>query len=148
MNKPTLEQVRDELHVLAIENTGEYNRVSRLRLQQMSNAIDAEISRRGEAVYQEQYYEDDFWRWEDVSEAKYNAADPARRRILYASAPPATRIDDATRSRILDCVPSNWCDPLLTGQGSPGDMPWACPQVEKLLRGIRAALTAALGESK
>jgi len=50
MSKMTLEQVRDELHMYAIENTGEYNRVTRLRLQEFSNAIDAEIKTRGEPV--------------------------------------------------------------------------------------------------
>jgi len=50
MSKMTLEQVRDELHMYAIENTGEYNRVTRLRLQEFSNAIDAELMARGEPV--------------------------------------------------------------------------------------------------
>ena len=40
-------------------------------------------------------------------------------------------------------VPTNWCDPLLTGKDGLGPQPWGCPQIEKLLRGIKARIDAA-----
>jgi hypothetical protein len=49
---------------------------------------------------------------------------------------------------LLDCIPSNWCDSLLTGdkaalQGKPGT--WGCPDIERLLNAIRIKLALAIG---
>lgn len=38
------------------------------------------------------------------------------------------------------CVPTNWLDGLLTGDGGLGEMPWHCPQIENLLRGIQVRI--------
>ena len=56
-----------------------------------------------------------------------------------------------------EVVPSNWCDPLLTGDsaalhGQPGT--WSCPDIERLLNGIReriqnhAALAAMVADAE
>ena len=50
-------------------------------------------------------------------------------------------------SPLLDAIPSNWCDPLLTGpeaalHGKGGT--WGCPDIERLLNGVRERLKAAL----
>lgn len=40
--------------------------------------------------------------------------------------------------KILDAIPSNWCDPLLTGRDAViGKSPYDCQDIEKLLNGIR-----------
>lgn len=49
---------------------------------------------------------------------------------------------------LLNCVPNNWCDPLLTGsmaalRGEPGK--WGCPDIERLLNAIRMKLALTLG---
>ena len=33
-------------------------------------------------------------------------------------------------------VPTNWLDGLLTGKAAP-KLPWNCPEIEKLLRGVK-----------
>lgn len=49
------------------------------------------------------------------------------------------------RKAILDCVPKNWLDPLLTGaNGGLGDEPYGYPDIERLLSAIRGRLTAVL----
>ncbi len=42
----------------------------------------------------------------------------------------------AERERCANLVPTNWCDPLLTGKDAPS-VPLDCPGVERLLRGIQ-----------
>lgn len=44
-------------------------------------------------------------------------------------------------------IPSNWCDPLLSGHGVP-PLPWNCPEIERLLFGIKARLKAACREER
>ena len=39
-------------------------------------------------------------------------------------------------------IPSNWCDPLLTGQAGIGEPPWDCPAIERLLEGLRTDILA------
>lgn len=46
------------------------------------------------------------------------------------------------RKQATDKVPSNWLDPLLTGPEGIGPPPWNCPQIEKLLNGIKSRLLA------
>ena len=53
----------------------------------------------------------------------------------------------AERERAMVCVPSNWCDPLLTGPTGIGQPPYNCNHVEQLLRGIRDAIRA-MGDSE
>lgn len=51
----------------------------------------------------------------------------------------------AQRKAILDCVPNNWLDELLTGANAVvGEAPYGCPGIERLLSAIRDRLTAAL----
>lgn len=42
------------------------------------------------------------------------------------------------RERCAKLIPTNWCDPLLTGKDAPKE--FDCPSVEKLLRGIQARI--------
>jgi len=48
-------------------------------------------------------------------------------------------------SRVLDCIPSNWCDPLLTGPRGIA-VPAGCPDIERLLNAIRAKVTQVFQE--
>lgn len=50
--------------------------------------------------------------------------------------------DAAERQRMVDAVPTNWLDPLLTGDKGIGPPPYDCPAIEKLLRGIKARIAA------
>ncbi len=43
-------------------------------------------------------------------------------------------------------VPTNWCDPLLTGPDSICGPPYDCRAIEKLLRGIQDRLRAAIAD--
>lgn len=45
--------------------------------------------------------------------------------------------------RILDAIPTNWCDPLLTGPKAI-NFPAHCPDIERLLNGVRERVRAAL----
>ena len=49
--------------------------------------------------------------------------------------------DSKMRSDLLDAVPQNWCDPLLTGSKGIGGPPYNCQDIEQLMNGIRAELT-------
>mgnify|MGYP001613002486 CR=1 FL=1 len=49
-----------------------------------------------------------------------------------------------TEKRILAAIPTNWCDPLLTGPKAViGKPPYDCRDIERLLNGIRARADAA-----
>lgn len=49
---------------------------------------------------------------------------------------------------LLDAIPSNWCDPLLTGPGKVvGDNP-DCPAIEALLNAVRKRLKEQIGEAQ
>jgi hypothetical protein len=44
-------------------------------------------------------------------------------------------------------VPTNWCDPLLTGPNAalgPHAGKWGCPDIERLLAGVRNRIKAAI----
>jgi hypothetical protein len=44
-------------------------------------------------------------------------------------------------------VPTNWCDPLLTGPNAalgPHAGKWGCPDIERLLAGVRSRIKAAI----
>jgi hypothetical protein len=48
-------------------------------------------------------------------------------------------LDDGSRQGMLEAaelIPDTWIDSLLTGPGGMGEMPWKCPEVESLLRGV------------
>jgi hypothetical protein len=51
---------------------------------------------------------------------------------------------DIVRDAIIDecarCVPTNWCDPLLTGPNKVGDLP--ARETEALLRGVQDRIRA------
>lgn len=38
---------------------------------------------------------------------------------------------------VLSEMPTNWCDPLLTGPKGLGQGPWGCQQIERLLHAIK-----------
>lgn len=48
-----------------------------------------------------------------------------------------TKTTNALIERAAKCVPTNWCDDLLTGSNSIGEPPWDCRHIEKLLLGVR-----------
>ena len=45
---------------------------------------------------------------------------------------------------IVDAVPTNWLDPLLTGPDRVGNVPFGCPEIEKLLRAVRERVILAV----
>lgn len=45
--------------------------------------------------------------------------------------------------KVSDLVPTNWCDPLLTGPEGIGKPPYDCRDIEKLLRGVQDRIRAA-----
>lgn len=47
-----------------------------------------------------------------------------------------------------ELVPTNWCDPLLTGKDSIGPPPYDCRKVEQLLRGIQDRMRQALAKQE
>lgn len=49
--------------------------------------------------------------------------------------------------RVLNCVPTTWLDPLLTGPGAI-KVPAGCPDIEKLLNNIRLRITRALNNGR
>lgn len=62
---------------------------------------------------------------------------------------PERKMTPAQRKRVLDAIPSNWCDSLLTGpQNVLGDAPVSCPQIERLLRAVRTRVEQALPKPK
>jgi hypothetical protein len=48
---------------------------------------------------------------------------------------------EAERERCARLVPTNWCDPLLSGPGAP-KLPLSAREVEVLLRGIQDRIRA------
>lgn len=60
----------------------------------------------------------------------------------------AARLEDHAhvRDALTRAIPNNWCDPLLTGEKAalPGSGAWGCPDIERLLDGLRARLVALL----
>lgn len=46
------------------------------------------------------------------------------------------------RTQSLDAIPTNWLDPLLTGPEAAlkGTGDWGCPDIERLINGIKARL--------
>ena len=51
---------------------------------------------------------------------------------------------EAFRERAAKTIPTNWVDPLLTGEDAvlPGYGPWGCPDIERLLWALAAAIRA------
>lgn len=48
----------------------------------------------------------------------------------------------AERERCASLVPTSWLDPLLTGKGGMGQPPYSCPDIERLLSALAAAIRA------
>ena len=48
---------------------------------------------------------------------------------------------------MLGCIPTNWCDPLLTGANKvlPSTQPYRADHIEKLLLAIRKRMEERLG---
>jgi hypothetical protein len=79
-------------------------------------------------------------------------ANDLRRNYLRETKELAARADAAEAQlakarEALDAVPTNWCDELLTGPNGIGQPPYTCPDIERLLRGVRARVTAALASA-
>lgn len=52
-------------------------------------------------------------------------------------------LDDPSVEEAADAVPTTWLDDLLTGPTSVGgEPPFGCPQVEAILRGVKARILA------
>ena len=50
---------------------------------------------------------------------------------------------------LLDAIPSNWCDSLLTGDGAViGNPPYDCQDIERLLLSIRARIETIAPQQK
>jgi hypothetical protein len=60
-----------------------------------------------------------------------------------ARAEMAERKGEEMRKAVLDCIPSNWLDPLLTGPSAVIHK-FSCPEIEALLNGVKARISAAL----
>jgi hypothetical protein len=52
------------------------------------------------------------------------------------------------RKPLSDLVPTNWCDPLLTGPEGIGKPPYDCRHIFKLMLGIKDRLRRAERSSK
>lgn len=47
------------------------------------------------------------------------------------------------RDQVLAAIPANWLDPLLTGPNAAlKGLPWECPEIEALLRGLKERIEA------
>jgi hypothetical protein len=44
--------------------------------------------------------------------------------------------------KLSSLVPTSWLDELLSGEGVPR-LPWGCPEIERLLSGVRKRIEAA-----
>jgi hypothetical protein len=62
---------------------------------------------------------------------------------LETRAESAERMCEEMRAAVLDCIPSSWLDPLLTGSGAVIHK-FSCPEIEALLNGVKARISAAL----
>jgi hypothetical protein len=58
----------------------------------------------------------------------------------------AERKGEEMRAAVIDCIPSSWLDPLLTG-ASAVIHKFSCPEIEALLNGVKARISAALATS-
>ena len=74
-------------------------------------------------------------------EGKYISTNDIRKAINQAlkEAEPLIRKDE--KGAIADSIPTNWCDPLLTGGDAViGNPPYGCGDIENLLRAIAKQL--------
>jgi hypothetical protein len=55
--------------------------------------------------------------------------------------PTAAQLRDAVIEECAKCIPTNWCDPLLTGTEAPKG-PFDNRDLERLLRGIQDRIRA------
>lgn len=61
---------------------------------------------------------------------------------------------DALQARVRElegCIPTNWCDPLLTGPDaalSDNAGHWGCPDIERLLQGLRSRMARIVPEGE
>lgn len=59
-----------------------------------------------------------------------------------AAKPDEDGVREATIKECAKCVPTNWCDALLTGPDAPRNLPFSNRDVEQLLRGIQDRIRA------
>ena len=80
--------------------------------------------------------DDQFEEWWDKSEYDFMGFETSRGCARAAFKAGAL----AMRERAAKEVPTNWCDPMLTGKGAPNDL--HCPSVEYVLNEILKAIRA------
>ncbi len=58
----------------------------------------------------------------------------------------AARIAEEVKEEDAQAIPTSWLDPMLTGpEALLGRPPYGCPDIERLLNGIRAAVRGRTG---
>ena len=78
----------------------------------------------------------------EIAKADYGKPDALERAVARTSRRAAIESAVAAeRERCAKLVPTNWCDPLLTGPDAP-KTPLDCRGVEQLLRGIQDRIRA------
>ena len=51
--------------------------------------------------------------------------------------------------KVREVIPTNWCDPLLTGKDAViGNPPYTCQDIERLLSALGKRVAAAIGDAK
>lgn len=80
---------------------------------------------------------------ERLNEAKCRALKIADERAIEANGL-RDRLVQAERriEKAADCIPATWLDPLLSGPGNIGQLPFNGAQIEALLQAIRKRITA------
>ena len=65
-------------------------------------------------------------------------------RQVYPFGEALDQLMEAFRERAANVIPTNWVDPLLSGETAvlPGYGPWGCPDIERLLQTIAAEIRA------
>ncbi len=83
-------------------------------------------------------------KWQDESPLKVAAKEMRERVPVCVGVQRLIKaITEAEDHELISAIPSNWCDPLLTGKAAViGDSPYNCMDIERLLNGIRDRLKA------
>ena len=112
----------------------------------------SQCSRCGECASDEEVGERDARLAEQVQTTARIANEAAMLRLraeqAEARAEAAEQDARTLAAKCAEAVPTNWCDPLLVGSeaclhGNGGT--WGCPDIERLLRAIKARIDACMG---
>lgn len=68
-----------------------------------------------------------------------------RKKVAVAKKVRRVNVRAATIEECAKCVPTNWCDALLSGPDAPRNLPFSNRDVEQLLRGIQDRIRALSG---